>query len=177
MPPFASGDPVRDNIDYIPDMELLGLLNVRYILAEFDLLIADELLCERFGSTYLYENPFVYPRAWLQPDGTQVNSEVVPAEIRNWTPNQITVQVSGPGLLVLSEIFYPGWQARVDGALVPLESFSGILRAVHVSDGKHLVEFVYRPVGIYLGLVCFVVGALFLLGLVIIKKRDFSIAS
>jgi uncharacterized membrane protein YfhO len=48
-------------------------------------------------------------------------------------------------LLVLSEVYYPGWKARVDG--LPAESLRAdlALRAIPVPAGSHRVEMIYRP--------------------------------
>ncbi len=41
LPPFASGRPEVDNRAYLPDARLLGLLNVRYVVSEFELVAND----------------------------------------------------------------------------------------------------------------------------------------
>jgi uncharacterized membrane protein YfhO len=48
-------------------------------------------------------------------------------------------------LLVLSDVHYPGWKARVDGRDVPMERVNYLLRGVMVPAGTHRVEFVYEP--------------------------------
>jgi uncharacterized membrane protein YfhO len=48
-------------------------------------------------------------------------------------------------LLVLSDVHYPGWKARVDGREVPMERVNYLLRGVMVPAGTHRVEFVYEP--------------------------------
>ncbi len=68
-------------------------------------------------------------------------------EIIHQTPNSLVLAVTTPtdGLLVLSEIYYPGWQAIVDGQTVPILRVDYILRGVPVQAGQHRVEFLYRP--------------------------------
>ncbi len=50
-----------------------------------------------------------------------------------------------PAILVLSEIYYPGWEARVDGWKTDVLRVDYLLRGVPLTAGKHQVEFVYRP--------------------------------
>jgi len=51
----------------------------------------------------------------------------------------------GGGLLVVSGLFYPGWQARLDGQSAPIVQANLALRAVAVPPGLHRVEWRYRP--------------------------------
>ncbi len=148
LPPFANGEPTRDNAAYTPDARLLGLLNVRFVAAELDLHAEGLRLVKRFGRTRLYVNAFALGPAWVQPADAPPGENAIPLpeEAVHWTPNRVTVEVEGPGLLVLSEVAYPGWQARLDSAPVPLLTPAGILRAVTLPPGKHTAVFFYRPV-------------------------------
>ena len=56
-----------------------------------------------------------------------------------------------PGLLVLSEVDYPGWQAEVDGRPVPIVRADGILRAIPLDAGTHQVRFQFVPPGLQAG--------------------------
>ena len=47
--------------------------------------------------------------------------------------------------LVLSEVFYPGWKALVDGAEVEIHRTDYALRGVKVPLGAHKIEFLYEP--------------------------------
>jgi len=49
------------------------------------------------------------------------------------------------GLLVVSEAFYPGWEATVDGKPQPIHEVFGALRGVVLEAGSHRVEMRYRP--------------------------------
>jgi uncharacterized membrane protein YfhO len=48
-------------------------------------------------------------------------------------------------VLVLSDNYYPGWQARVDGAQVEIYRANCTMRAVTIPAGRHMVSFVFMP--------------------------------
>jgi hypothetical protein len=64
---------------------------------------------------------------------------------------RVDAEASAPGLLVLSNVFYPAWHARGDGASTEIYIADGALRTVAVPAGAHTVEFHYAsaafPVG------------------------------
>ena len=59
---------------------------------------------------------------------------------------------SGPRWLVLSEIYYPGWKARLDGKDWPVEPAYGMLRCMMLGAGFHRVEMSFYPRLIGLGI-------------------------
>ncbi|MGC8826519.1 MAG: hypothetical protein ACP5TV_05880 [Anaerolineae bacterium] len=74
---------------------------------------------------------------------------------------ELDVQLRAPGILVLSEIAYPGWTVRVNGRLAPPLRAYGILRAVALPAGAWHVEWSYQPRSVYAGIA---LGLLTLLG-------------
>ena len=54
-------------------------------------------------------------------------------------------QSSSDGLAVFSEIYYPGWEATIDGKPANILRVDYILRALEIPAGTHVVEFVFRP--------------------------------
>ena len=52
------------------------------------------------------------------------------------------------GLRVCSEIYYPGWQATVDGQPAELGRVNYVLRAMKVAAGKHEVVLEFRPTSV-----------------------------
>ena len=150
LPPFAE-DPSTDNQAYTPDAALLGLLNVRYIASAFDLSGSDFNLLARKGRTRIYENLRALPRAWVQDGAAPPGQSLLTVPEIQWGPNQITLRASGPGLLVLSEILYPGWVARVDGQAVEIQEVGGLLRGVFLEAGIHQVIFSFRPLSVVVG--------------------------
>jgi hypothetical protein len=139
---------------YKPDPEKLGLLNVKYILTDYNLPDIEGLsLIEKVNDTRIYENHKVRPRAWsiaTEPGGAPTE---YPAERIRLSPNQITLTARGPGQLFLSEIAYPGWQATIDGEDIEIHTADGILRSVDLHNIHQQVVFEFRPVSFYLGLI------------------------
>jgi hypothetical protein len=163
LPPFAKGEPKTDNAAYRPDPALLGLLNVRYVVAEYDLPVQGLELRARFADTRVYENLLGLPRAWIQPFDAAPGENARPVELSAWKPNLSRLVADGPGLLVLSEVTYPGWRAWVDGHEVPLELTAGLLRSVRLDAGKHHVVVAYQPRSLAAGLGLWVVGVVIVL--------------
>ncbi|MGH9871896.1 MAG: YfhO family protein [Pyrinomonadaceae bacterium] len=102
------------------------------------------------------------------PTGSNFGAILIPgsAEVVRDEPNRIEVKTesSAPTILVLSENHYPGWRAHVDGKPVEVIRANYNLRGAAVPAGKHLVEFVYRPKSVLVGLV---ISLLTLAGLVL----------
>jgi hypothetical protein len=76
------------------------------------------------------------------------------ANIREYGINAIVldVQTDRDGLLVLSEIHYPGWSAYVDGTETPLYRTNYNLRGTFVPRGSHTVEVRFQPQTLFRGL-------------------------
>ena len=49
------------------------------------------------------------------------------------------------GILVFSEIYYPGWTATVDGQPVEIGRVNYVLRAINIKPGAHKVELSFFP--------------------------------
>jgi hypothetical protein len=78
------------------------------------------------------------------PGGDTTGSRV---EVVEYTPTRMSLQadMGDNSLLVLSDVDYPGWQARVDGQPAPIYRANYLLRAVPVEGGQHRVEVYYDP--------------------------------
>ena len=155
--------PSLDDASAQPDATRLGLLNVGYVATSFPIEAEGLVLEGQWGDTYLYRNELVLPRAFAVPRATlppgsdislEIPIEPRPARIAAYTPNRILVEVNleTPGLLVLSELWYPGWRALADGQEIPILRTDAILRGVYLDSGSHTVEFTYTPWVVWIGL-------------------------
>jgi hypothetical protein len=161
-----------------PDLRLLGLLNVEYLAAAFPMDWPGLTLLARLNETYVYRNEHALPRAWMLPQGT--SSANVPGDAGAWRgelaelaglaaraisedgagvrvaryePDRIEIETHSaqPALLVLGELWYPGWRAVVDGREVPVARVAGLLRGVSLAEGGHRVVFNYDPASVRRG--------------------------
>jgi hypothetical protein len=159
----------------VPNLELLGLLNGRYAASAFPMDLPQLLLRWNEGGTWIYENETTMPRAWVvhqtevmpraavwdrleSPEpgrlalveaGSSLSGpeQSTSAQVTFSSPNHLIVEtdLDRPGLLVLSEIWYPGWRALDNGAEISILRTNAILRGVHLETGHHVVEFEYQP--------------------------------
>lgn len=90
-------------------------------------------------------------------------------QLTSYEPNRLTYHVSSAkgGVVVFSEIYYPGWQAMIDGAPVDIARADYILRAMHVPSGSHTIEMWFEPQSIrvtetiaYVALALLVIGVM-----------------
>lgn len=84
---------------------------------------------------------------------------------------KIETETTKASLLILSEMFYPGWKALIDGREVEIWRVNYNLRGVSIPAGKHLVEFRYRPKSIMIGAVISLITALCLIAGLILEKH------
>ena len=68
--------------------------------------------------------------------------------------NQIDISVNSPsyGWLVLSDTYYPGWQAKVNGVETTIYPADGLFRAIQLDAGQANVLFAYIPLWFYVGI-------------------------
>ena len=65
-----------------------------------------------------------------------------------------------PGLLVLTDVFYPGWKVTVDRRPAKIERVDYLLRGVRVGAGHHVVRFSYEPSSFTIGWLISVISLL-----------------
>jgi len=85
---------------------------------------------------------------------------------------RIRVSTAGPAYLVVTETWFPGWRASVDGRKAPVLRANHAFRAVWVPGGDHEVEFRFRPRGFREGLVVSVLAAASVLALALVRGMD-----
>jgi len=75
----------------------------------------------------------------------------------------VRVRTTNPCLLVLSDLYYPGWRATIDGTPSHIYRTDYVLRGVAVPRGTHIVAFSFWPISVAVGVSMSAIGALVLL--------------
>lgn len=96
------------------------------------------------------------------------------AEIIEYQPNKviIEVQTNQPGMLVLSDTYYPGWKAEIEGIPTKIYRVDGVIRGVFVNRGRHKVVFYYWPRSFAVGIGMAGVSALICILLIAIPTQS-----
>ena len=125
--PYAYGNAwFVDKIDYVnnanEEIERVGKIDLRHAA------VADVKFKEQLGEAK-----------------KQKGNAIV--TITSYEPNQLTYDATSTdgGVIVFSEIFYPGWTAMIDGQPAELGRVNYILRALNVKPGTHKIELSFRP--------------------------------
>jgi hypothetical protein len=134
--------------------------------------LGDHEIVYRSEDVLIYRNHDALPRAYLLTEGQMVHHEggelALPSPLRAGEVREVEVlryeadvvellaTLDEAGYLVLADLYYPGWQATVDGQPAPILALglpegdrgagvSPALRAVALDPGQHVVRFVYQP--------------------------------
>ena len=158
--PYTYGNAwLVDKVTYVDtaneELDALGTMNLRHEA------VADKKFKEQLGEA-------------VEQDTLSIVS------IKAYEPNQLTYEVNSGkgGIVVFSEIYYPGWTATVDGVEQELGRVDYVLRALQVTPGKHEVVLSFFPKSIdrteTVAYVAYAVLVLILLYLVwcVVRKRD-----
>ncbi len=73
------------------------------------------------------------------------------ADIQQYSGRKVTLQASGPGLLVLTDNNFPGWKVTVDGQKADIITADYAFRGVALEAGSHRVDFTFTPDSLVLG--------------------------
>ena len=101
-------------------------------------------------------------------------------QLVSYVPNKLVyhTKTKSAQVALFAEIYYPDWQAFIDGKEVPIACANYILRALQVPAGSHTIEFRFDPQSIkttemiaYAGLALLVIGTFAGLGTVFLRKR------
>jgi len=96
------------------------------------------------------------------PTGTPAGERLIaPVEVVNYAPQEVRLRVDAPQScwLVLSDTYYPGWRATVNGVETAIHRANVAVRAVRLERGVADVVFTYAPTSFRWGLLVALLGA------------------
>lgn len=109
---------------------------------------------------------------------SKANDSTAMVRLEKYEPNQLEYSVSSKngGVVVFSEIYYPGWNATVDGVEVPVGRANYILRAISVKPGSHKVVLDFHPKSVSVTeTIAYIATAILMLmfvAIVIVKRKE-----
>ena len=123
-----------------PNASLLGQANVKYVVSTYQIENADFEFVHKFDNLFLYKNTQFMPRAHFadSPD---------PVQIVKYTPNEIQFQFSSAGKprnLIVSEKYYPGWQADTNGKKLNVLQLNQVFRQITIPPGSESLVLKFR---------------------------------
>jgi hypothetical protein len=94
-----------------------------------------------------------------------------------YTPGHIKLSctTSQPGLFFISDTYFPGWHARVDGKKTKIIRADYAFQGLWLTQGTHTIELDYNPASFRYGALLSIVGILSLIGFYFIafrKRKD-----
>lgn len=105
------------------------------------------------------------PLPAAEPGGTPFSSNVQISEFHN-NSFVLQTQTSEPSVLVVSQIYYPGWQATVDGTETPVLPVDFGLSGINLPSGAHQVHFTFAPRSFRIGALVSLLSLVVVAGLV-----------
>ena len=105
-------------------------------------------------------------------DTCDAADKVTAIDDRTTTSLFVKVDMACRGLLVISDNFFPGWKAELDGNAVDIWKVNTAIRGVIVPAGRHTVTMNYRPLSVYFGFFLTLLG---LAGAIVLQRRSESV--
>lgn len=110
------------------------------------------------------------PDISLPTSAGPISADVKP---QRYEPDLISasVRIDADGLLVFSEVYYPGWECTVDATPTPILQANSVLRAIPMKAGSHEVVMRYRPRSFLIGLVITVATCFVMAMMLVVEMR------
>ena len=170
---FVAGVPADVLKFNFADPETQKFFGVTYFLGRTPSAPADTLVATDSMGLSLYKTPSARPRAWVEYDGRPGDEPVI-VQRPDSDSVVLTTTLRAAGVVVLTDVLYPGWEATVDGRPAPIQAAYGALRGVAATSGTHTIEMRYRPASVRVGGAITLAGALGCLLLVFMRPATRS---
>ncbi|HAW49740.1 TPA: hypothetical protein DCX16_02160 [bacterium] len=102
------------------------------------------------------------PEGRVRSQGSGVRSQESKVDIIDYQPNKVVIEVEAeePGFLFLSDTYYPGWSAYINGKKTKIYRANYCFRAVQINEGRQIIEFKYFPKTFIIGLIGSVISCI-----------------
>ena len=154
---------VYENATYLPRTFLVPMAGVR----DPNILILDEMAAPGFDPTKLVLLEEHFDTSKLGSTERGDKADIGTAQIVSYDDQRIVIEAKANrnAFLFLSENYYPGWRAFVDGQEVKVYRANYLFRAVLLPEGEHQIEFAYDPASFRAGLQISLAVGSFLVGI------------
>src|SRR3989339_297569 len=201
--------------DQFADIDLLNLLNFKYLLTDqgfnirgYKLIFRDKMKL-RGKDIFLFENSNYFPRVMALPrckiikkeenvlkyisspryfgrrevvleekipgfdfSKNKINQASYDVKLEKYSAGEVKIAVSlkQPGILLLTDRFYPGWKVYVNGKEEKIYKADYMFRAVPLKKGKYTVAFSYEPLSFKIGFYVSLLTSICLIGYLFRRK-------
>jgi uncharacterized membrane protein YfhO len=153
---------VLENLTVMPRVMQYGKYDVRANYMDAQTLLHNDY--DFRNKIILNSNP------GLVPSSVNPNDKVA---ITDYSSNSVSIRSVSAGntIVMLTDAYYPGWIAKIDGVNTKLYIADGIYRAVAVPAGTHEIIFEFKPKSFKYGLLITFCASLILEGYIILKRK------
>lgn len=146
-----------------------------FFVSDWEVLPYQESLSRLLDSDFPFAQKIIIPEPVdLEPSPNKNSNSVVSYQAYSATNSVIDLKAETDGLLFVSDTWYPGWKAYLDGVETSIIRANYAFRAIPVTEGAHTVEFFYKPFSLTMGKVTSTVTAFFLIGLIYYDQKTKS---
>lgn len=105
-----------------------------------------------------------FPISKIKFQCSNIKLQQTDVTIVQYQPNKVVINTScnNNAFLFLSDNYYPGWKAYIDGQKTEIYRANWTFRAISVPNGKHKIEFIYSPLSFKIGII---ISILIIIGL------------
>lgn len=110
-----------------------------------------------------------FPISKIQSQGSNPKLQQNDVTIVQYQPNNVVINTScnNDAFLFLSDNYYPGWNAYIDGQKTQIYRANWTFRAISVPNGSHKIEFIYSPLSFKIGII---ISILIIIGLPVVIR-------
>lgn len=145
-----------------------------YVVRNSNVLKREKILQEIVSEDFDARNTVLFEEGYVEEFEGEFEGSFEEAEIVYYSSNTIEVKAEGEGFLVLSEQYFPGWKAFVDGKETEILRGNYLFRTVYLDKGMHSIVFSYEPESFRTGALLSIIGLIVAGGIVFAKRRTLS---